>query len=104
MRRCIIGLLLLCGVGCTMCQNPYDYAGPTIGPNGQPVGNFTQRTGSAFNGTSPPIAGPQSPTPAVPPPNQRVPTGAPPAPPGTSAPATTVSNGAPVAVPTGYGN
>lgn len=91
-----------------MCPNPYDYAGPTIGPNGQPVGNFTQRSGSAFNGTSPPLAGPQSPAPTAPTPAQPPASGAPPGQPGmqpgSAAPATTVSNTTPIMSSTGsYG-
>lgn len=39
-------------VGCTICQHPYDYCGPTFsGPGGQDPCLINERAGSAFTGT-----------------------------------------------------
>ncbi len=68
MPRYLLAGLLLLGAGCSMGQNPYDYAGPTLAPNGQPIGGFNNRAGSIYNGMNGPVYNaPQSPTPAVPP-------------------------------------
>jgi hypothetical protein len=34
--------------GCAMCQSPFDYCGPVIGPGGEQSCNFNARRGSIF--------------------------------------------------------
>jgi hypothetical protein len=67
-----LGVLLLLAslAGCNICQSPFDYCGPVIGPHGFPNREFGARAGSAF---APMSDSPQSdtsavsPTPASPP-------------------------------------
>ena len=66
-----LGVLLLIGslAGCNMCQNPFDYAGSVIEPNGYPNGQFRSRWGSVFAptaGSPPSVISERSPTPAMP--------------------------------------
>lgn len=50
MKRTLLVALLLtisvAGVGCTMCQNCWDYEGPVVGPDGVPTEGFADRAGS----------------------------------------------------------
>ncbi len=53
--------------GCTSCQAPYDYSGPTVGADGKPIGGFGTRVGSAWAGTNavpPPPTAPKMAAPA----------------------------------------
>jgi hypothetical protein len=49
-----LGVLLLLAslAGCNLCQSPFDYCGPVIGPHGCPNCDFAARDGSAFAPTS----------------------------------------------------
>ena len=82
MRRTFAMMLPLMAaglVGCTICQHPYDYCGPTFsGPGGQDPCLINERAGSAFTGTMvPPNAVPQEveETFSEPGPEQRIPQG-----------------------------
>ena len=57
----MLSLMAVVLVGCTICQHPYDYCGPTFsGPGGQDPCLINERAGSAFTGTMvPPNAIPQ---------------------------------------------
>ena len=57
----MLSLMAVGLVGCTICQHPYDYCGPTFsGPGGQDPCLINERAGSAFTGTMvPPNAIPQ---------------------------------------------
>jgi hypothetical protein len=65
--NCLALLALTClGLGCSMCEAPYDYCAATLGPNGQPTGGFLTRQGSILGGAPgvPYNAQAQNPTPA----------------------------------------
>lgn len=47
---CLLGSVSLLGMGCTMCEHPYDYCGPTISPAGPEPGNV--RAGSILGHTA----------------------------------------------------
>ncbi len=68
-RRLIHLALLLATAalaGCGVCQAPFDYCAPVIGPNGCPNCNFLTRRGSLFAPTDDTPASPVStPTPAI---------------------------------------
>ncbi|MBX9791496.1 MAG: hypothetical protein K2Y37_21455 [Pirellulales bacterium] len=79
--RLTLALLLValaCGVvGCSTCQHPYDYCGPTFsGPGGQDPCLINERAGSAFTGTMLPPSQQQVEEPfSEPGPQQAIPTG-----------------------------
>ena len=54
MKRTLLVAMLLtfsvAGVGCTMCQNCWDYQGPVVGPDGVPTEGFADRAGSILGG------------------------------------------------------
>ena len=54
MKRTLLVAMLLtfsfAGVGCTMCQNCWDYQGPVVGPDGVPPEGFADRAGSILGG------------------------------------------------------
>ena len=54
MKRTLLVVMLLtfsvAGVGCTMCQNCWDYQGPVVGPDGVPAEGFADRVGSILGG------------------------------------------------------
>ncbi len=56
---CVLAALVA-PCGCNMCRDPFDYAGPVIGPNGPPC-NFLARKGSLFVpiGETPPTVPPR---------------------------------------------
>ena len=61
-RLALACCLSIGGAGCNMCQAPYDYTGPTLGPNGQPIGAFGTRIGSVWaDDTHPRQVPPQAP-------------------------------------------
>ncbi len=60
-----VGCVML-GDGCSSCQAPYDYSGPTLDANGKPVGGFGTRVGSVWAGTEPNPVRPSAPTIAPP--------------------------------------
>ena len=56
MKRTLLVAMLLsisvAGVGCTMCQNCWDYQGPVVGPDGVPAEGFADRAGSILGGST----------------------------------------------------
>ncbi|HEY1784562.1 MAG TPA: hypothetical protein VGG30_03405 [Pirellulales bacterium] len=50
LRGLVWMVLVAACTGCTMCQAPYDYCAPTIGPDGKPTGGFMTRQGSVLGG------------------------------------------------------
>jgi len=69
--RFLVALLLCVGCvvlgdGCSSCQSPYDYSGPTLDAKGNPVGGFGTRVGSVWAGTEPRPPRPTAPNVASP--------------------------------------
>ena len=68
-------------IGCSMCQSPYDYCGPTVGPGGAPEAGFMDRKNSILSQGAPLVSvGPSttttttpSPTPAAEPAEETAP-------------------------------
>ena len=49
--------LTACGFACSLCQSPFDYAGPVVGPGNEPLHGFHDREGSSLAGAASNVSG-----------------------------------------------